>query len=832
MAKLIFTGQQVDDAIKKVKEGYADVSKVTATAADVRLGKRIVDKNKVEQEGKLTDGEIIPQVTIKSSSYISNSETNYPITFNPSYKVEKSGLVSEGKIGVQETKYIQTEEKVVEPTGTTQIVKPSNGKLLSKVHVKPTPEAQDWPMENFPCPYFYFYINKTTSSSSSVICRFQKDTLCSNISLKAAESLSEARVYLVPVTTSSTSTSYFWGTVNMIDSVSHRLRDDIIELKTGESFTSLSSNFAPAGVLTFTNNRKLEFKFTEDFDGMSVYATNENYNYSTMALFLYDGQTHYAVICDAEKWISGTQKVGIKTTSTTKHYTNRGLPNKPMIADGINSYNFEACGALISNYAPVYFSWNYIDEKTSYEMASMTLGGGTKYYIPKETRKLNEPIAKIEGTDLIWTAVENATSYGIKIQKNGSTSATNKTTTELSYSLTSIYSSPGLYVVSVRAIGKNIASNWFTINWNYIVELDTPIIELLDTSLSWDYVENSSSYAIYDNGVLWKTTDTEIIDLNKFSLSEGTHKFQVQAISTTDGYADSKLSDSITIVIEKLDAPTITRDEQVILWDEIENAQKYKIYKDTEFISTTKETAFDLSNIDFEAGTYSMSIKATAPLNSDSNFSNSISITMIEAPTLTFSSEGVLSWNNIANATSYNLWIDNELVYSGNLTSHDMTEYVESIQDMHEYRVQAIGNNGLFSSKSTFEIKGDGHSFDTAVAITFGSDGLTIEDEQIDDTNYPIRYYKLKVLESDDYYMYTESSYDTYGELYDSKQNQLDYNDDGGSDSNCCINCSLEVGEVYYLAIRQYSKKTCTFSLHIDTTGPETDDGPFRPEIS
>lgn len=50
-------------------------------------------------------------------------------------------------------------------------------------------------------------------------------------------------------------------------------------------------------------------------------------------------------------------------------------------------------------------------------MASMTLGGGTKYYIPKETRKLNEPIAKIEGTDLIWTAAENATSYGIKIQK-------------------------------------------------------------------------------------------------------------------------------------------------------------------------------------------------------------------------------------------------------------------------------------------------------------------------------------------------------------------------------------------------------------------------------
>ena len=329
-----------------------------------------------------------------------------------------------------------------------------------------------------------------------------------------------------------------------------------------------------------------------------------------------------------------------------------------------------------------------------------------------------------------------------------------------------------------------------------------------------------------------QTTDTEIIDLSKFSLSEGTHNFQVQAISTTDGYANSKLSDSVTITIEKLEAPTITRDDQIISWEEIENAQKYRIYKGTELISTTKETSFDVSNIEFEAGTYSISVKATAPLNSDSNFSNSISITMLKAPTLTFSSEGVLSWNSIANATSYNLWVDDELVYSGNVTSHDMTEYVESIQDMHEYKVQAIGNNGLFSSKSIFEIKGDGHSFDTAVAVTFGSDGLTLEEEQIDDTNYPIRYYKLKILESDDYYMYTESSYDTYGELYDSEQNQLDYNDDGGFDSNCCINYSLEVGEVYYLAIRQYSKKTCTFNLHIDTTGPETDDGPFRPEIS
>ena len=53
MAKIICTGEQIDSAIQKVKNGYADVSKVTAKPSDVRQGKIFVDANKVEQTGTL-----------------------------------------------------------------------------------------------------------------------------------------------------------------------------------------------------------------------------------------------------------------------------------------------------------------------------------------------------------------------------------------------------------------------------------------------------------------------------------------------------------------------------------------------------------------------------------------------------------------------------------------------------------------------------------------------------------------------------------------------------------------------------------------------------------
>lgn len=56
-AILTHSGAQLDAAITKVETDYADVSGVTATAADVLTGKKFVGANKT-----LTDGTLVPPI--------------------------------------------------------------------------------------------------------------------------------------------------------------------------------------------------------------------------------------------------------------------------------------------------------------------------------------------------------------------------------------------------------------------------------------------------------------------------------------------------------------------------------------------------------------------------------------------------------------------------------------------------------------------------------------------------------------------------------------------------------------------------------------------------
>lgn len=56
MAQLSYTGEQLDQAIRKVINDYADVSGVTAIASDVMAGKWFVGANKVLTEGTGTGG--------------------------------------------------------------------------------------------------------------------------------------------------------------------------------------------------------------------------------------------------------------------------------------------------------------------------------------------------------------------------------------------------------------------------------------------------------------------------------------------------------------------------------------------------------------------------------------------------------------------------------------------------------------------------------------------------------------------------------------------------------------------------------------------------------
>ncbi|MDD4292191.1 MAG: hypothetical protein PHX51_08185 [Clostridia bacterium] len=71
MAKLTYTGAQLDAAIRKVRSDFADVSGVNLLALDARLGKKHIDASKQEVTGATLNAMITPNVTVSADSLVS-----------------------------------------------------------------------------------------------------------------------------------------------------------------------------------------------------------------------------------------------------------------------------------------------------------------------------------------------------------------------------------------------------------------------------------------------------------------------------------------------------------------------------------------------------------------------------------------------------------------------------------------------------------------------------------------------------------------------------------------------------------------------------------------
>lgn len=135
MARITYTGAQLDAAIRKVKSGFADVSNVDAQASDVRLGKKIVNSLKQEIVGTMPETNIFTTVTV-DADFISDTESDYGLLITPIASVDNPGYVSGASEGLPVTKYIKTESKIITPSDEMQEILPSAGKLLSKVIVR------------------------------------------------------------------------------------------------------------------------------------------------------------------------------------------------------------------------------------------------------------------------------------------------------------------------------------------------------------------------------------------------------------------------------------------------------------------------------------------------------------------------------------------------------------------------------------------------------------------------------------------------------------------------------------------------------------------------
>lgn len=151
---------------------------------------------------------------------------------------------------------------------------------------------------------------------------------------------------------------------------------------------------------------------------------------------------------------------------------------------------------------------------------------------------------------------------------------------------------------------------------------------------------------------------------------------------------------------EQLSAPTISLSDNVISWNDIDNADSYIIYRDGVSVGEVTDTSYTISAT--EEGSYLYFVVATSENDGyfDSSVSNPVTYTVessvLSAPQVTLSGD-VLSWSAVNHATGYTIYRDNVAV--DQVTSASYTIDIDVVGS-YNFKVVATGSGYTSSTAS------------------------------------------------------------------------------------------------------------------------------------
>lgn len=296
-------------------------------------------------------------------------------------------------------------------------------------------------------------------------------------------------------------------------------------------------------------------------------------------------------------------------------------------------------------------------------------------------------------TSLSWSSVTDATGYTIQYSTSSNfTTYTQPTASNTSLSITNLdYNTT--YYWRVKATNGNISSNWSTV-YNFTTvslvlsapTLNTPADASADipvnTSLSWNSVENATGYVVQYSTLSDFSGNTQLTTTgtNQSISGLGYNTIYYWRVRATNGNVSSDWSSaySFTTVQLTLSAPVLSSPSNgstnvsinpALSWNSVANATGYVLqYSLAQDFSTNSElimsgTSQALSGLSYNTQYY-WRVKATnGSISSD--WSNVWSFTTVQmtlsAPTLSSPANGAtnislsptLSWNSVTNATGY-----------------------------------------------------------------------------------------------------------------------------------------------------------------------------------
>ena len=396
-----------------------------------------------------------------------------------------------------------------------------------------------------------------------------------------------------------------------------------------------------------------------------------------------------------------------------------------------------------ANGSNVNLSWNEVSEATSYKVyrdssliASPTsnaftdtaLADGTYLYevsavddAGESTSKAsvsatvnNEPptaptnlSASVNGSSvsLTWNSVDDATSYNVYRDDSLIASPTTNAFTDTALA-------DGTYLYEVSAVddageSTSKASISATVN-NEPPTAPTNLtvtINADNVNLSWDTVADATSYNVYrDSSLITSPTTNAFTDT---ALADGTYLYEVSAVDDA-GESTSKASVSATVNNEPPTAPTnltasVNGSNVNLTWDEVNDATSYNIYRDSSLIASPTTGAF--TDTALADGTYLYEVSAVddaGESTSKASVSTTVNNLAPSAPTnLSASANGSninLTWDTVADATSYNVYRDSSLIASPTTSAFTDTALADGT---YLYEVSAVDDAGESTSKAS-----------------------------------------------------------------------------------------------------------------------------------
>ena len=322
---------------------------------------------------------------------------------------------------------------------------------------------------------------------------------------------------------------------------------------------------------------------------------------------------------------------------------------------------------------------------------------------------LNTPSVSVSNAlnRISWSSIPNATLYEIYAVEDGVYNLID-TTSSMYYSVVDF---PTQTVFAVRAISSNPKhiSSEYSNEVTYVVKLATPSVTIEHRTMTWNAVENATSYEIFTRDPstssytvsLGVTTDTTFT-VNTVYDTAGTYYFRVVAMA--ENYANSNQSTAVTFVVTQLEAPVATLTDTILTWNAIENAEGYEVWNEDTLVTTITELTYNLMDYQSLASGSTFAVKATTSYDGYVNSELSDTVTYVvklAAPVVTILNN-TISWEPVENATSYEVFTLVDGVYSAIGTTTELLYDVNQVTDIATGTTFVVSASALNYSTSDY----------------------------------------------------------------------------------------------------------------------------------